>query len=406
MHRSKSTRTALNSLDTSIFLAATGLCVTWSINSTDYGHAQPWVVGLLIVGVINTFCIVRSYQCVHILTPLYVVAVGFADRIVRSTFPGSDVIDATREAVQATFSGHNPYFHFFMTTRPAGSPFPYFPGEVLFYGIPYALFHSIDTVDKFSGIAILLLIIALAPIVGTARASLGTAVYAVFSLAALRSVDGSNDTSLAFLMLLSIVLLAWSEHTGKQSLFYMSAFFFAWALLFKALSWPFAPFLIAYLFKRGTASAQRYLIITSGTFLFFLTPFLFPSPSGIITNFHQGLTFHNSIWGLNIWNALLSAGVQLNPQNWMIPFTEIGLTGLFFLMLLKRQGHSLGEALLCGVGTLTTLLLLAPWSTSPYFTYAGIMFITAITCHIPQSSTYGLLAGSNDEIPHCDGDSM
>ncbi len=47
---------------------------------------------------------------------------------------------------------------------------------------------------------------------GPERAALGTILYATFEPAVLRSLDGSNDTSLAFLILLAIALLVAGFH--------------------------------------------------------------------------------------------------------------------------------------------------------------------------------------------------
>jgi hypothetical protein len=72
--------------------------------------------------------------------------------------------------------------------------------------------------------------------------------------------------------------------------------------------------------------------------------------------------------------------VHIDPQAWFIPALQIAVACILCLILLARQGDSLGEATLCGAVVLAALLLLARWSTSPYFTFDGTMFIAAFLC--------------------------
>jgi hypothetical protein len=386
-------------------LASVALIVTWALtsatlnlpdlcrsesllrcSSSNYNQVHPWLTVLVLIGLLNGFFIVGSLPFAGWFTLGYVVVAAAAARIVKySMLYVSDVIDATREALGVLFSGHNPYLHLFMTTRPMYSPFPYLPGELLFYGIPYAVFHSIDNVDRYIGVATGVLLAALAPIIGTGRASLCVALYATFNLSASTGVDGTNDGGLAFLLIASAVLLRWSEFARERGFssrvasvcFYASACFLAWTLLYKAFSWPFLPFIAMYLFRTDRDRVGRYLLTIGGICLVAVVPFLFPSPMGIVANVYKGFVFHQYFYGMNVWTALQNSGVRIDPGKPVVSYLYIIGVIWVFIELLARPIRNLGTALLCGVAVIATALLLAHFSTSSYYAFIASVFIAA-----------------------------
>jgi hypothetical protein len=380
-----------------LLLAAIAMGETWAINIAQFEHVQPQLVCLSILGLVCTFLTIGSKPPAAPLTLLYIVVVGIAERIALSPIRASDAVDATREALPIVFSGANPYLHSFVMTRPPGSPFPYLPGELLFYGIPYLFFHSIAGVDKAVGIATVILIATAAPIVGAGRASVCVGLYAVFLRAAWNSVDGSNDGALAFLLLLAVVLSAWSEfaqkYTGKcmhvfsTSAFYASAFFLAWALLFKALSWPFFIFIQLYL-NQTSRYAGRYFGIVTATCVLTATPFLISYPGALLANVWRGFVFHQNVWGFNVWAAAQSAGMPKPPAH-TISILGLGIVVCVFIALLRHRSRSLGEAVMCGAGMLFTVLLSARWATSPYYTFVMTIFpVAAALIRLPEKTNF------------------
>lgn len=392
--------------ETPFLLAAIALTGTWALtsaaltlpycgiksllqcSSSNYNHVHPLLTAFLLTGLIDAFLVMRAIRFGGWVTLVYVVLAGIANRLIREPMLYvSDVIDATREALGVLFSGHNPYVHIFVTTRPASSPFPYLPGELLFYGIPYALFHSIDAFDRNVGIATVFLIAALAPIIGTGRASLLTALYATFGLAASTAVDGTNDGGLAFLLVAAGVLLAWSEFVRTKELplwvasvcFFAGSAFFAWALLFKAFSWPYLPFVAAYLFRTDPTAARRFLV-TVGVLCFAGTaPFLVFSLGGFIMNVYHGFVFHGFyFYGMNVWTGLLFSGIPVDPGSAFVSYSFVIIVLCLFIEMLLCPSRSLGGAFLRGTAVIVTALLLAHFSTSSYYTFAGTMFIAAL----------------------------
>jgi hypothetical protein len=356
-------------------------------SSSNYNHVHSWLTLFVLVGFINAFLVMKALPFAGWFTLGYALLAGIANRAVRDAMLYvSDVIDATREALGVLFAGHNPYLHVFLTTRPPYSPFPYLPGELLFYGIPYALFHTIDTVDRMVGIATVLLLATLAPLVGPARAALSIALFGTFGLAASTAVDGTNDGGLAFVLIASAVLLAWSEHARHRAFStavavacrYASALFLAWALLFKAIAWPFLPFIVVYMWSVDAVAAKRYLLTVLALCAVATAPFFFPTPQGFIANVYQGFVFHTYFYGMNVWTALQNAGIAVDPTTPFVSYVYVAVVLGVFGALLARPSRSVGEAYARGVAVIVAALLFAHFSTSSYYTFAATVFIAAL----------------------------
>jgi hypothetical protein len=370
-------------------LSALTLGVFWAIESTDYEHTQWWTAGLLLTAVLIGAALLRGVRFAPWLVLAHAVAVGFADRVVRSPVGGSDVILVTKEAIGVVARGENPYTHYYETTIPPGSPFAYLPGELLFHAIPNAIFGGIDRVNQWSGIGVVVLLAALAPLVGPGRAALATALYGTFGLAAYRAMDGSNDTGLGFLLVLATVLLAWSERPSRVSrwFFYGSAIIFGWALGYKQFAALIYPFVLLYLRRRGGAW-RGHGAIAIGLPVVATLPFLLVSPTALLSATTAGLTWHTNVWGLNLWAGLqpLAPGLvdAVSPAlNVLTPLALLGIALAFAL----RPAASLSISLLQGLALLFAALFLARWTTSPYYTGAGALLAAAIALTPPDSWT-------------------
>lgn len=369
-----------------LLLGALALGLFWAIGSTDFEHAQPWIVGLLLLGALCGWAVVRGARFAPWAALAQIVAVGYAERILRKPFVGSDVLAATREAIDVIARGGNPYDHLYVTNNPPGSSFPYLPGEIAFYAIPNALFGTLQGADKWAGIGIVFLLATLAPAVGPARAALATALYSTFSYAAYRSTDGSNDTSLAFLVVLATVLLAWSaraeltpQRRGQaRVLFYASAVAFAWALLFKQFAWLLYPFIAMALRRRG-AAWREHVVVSVGLTVLIVLPFALTAPIPFLRNVVGQVSAHPNVWGLNLWaglqtwnSGLIRALIPVIPALGLIALAAVAL------VLLTRPVEDLGVALFQGLGLLFVALFLARWTTSTYYMFACAVLAAAV----------------------------
>src|SRR6185312_280288 len=121
------------------------------------------------------------------------------ERLLTVPFNGNDVMLATNEAVGVLLGGGNPYAHVYQATNPPGQPFAYPPGELLFYTLGKLTAGNIFGIDRWAGIANLVLLAALAPVAGAGLAALGLTVAAVTGQLAFSAANGSNDTAASFL---------------------------------------------------------------------------------------------------------------------------------------------------------------------------------------------------------------
>ncbi|MGI8550144.1 MAG: hypothetical protein ACR2PL_04985 [Dehalococcoidia bacterium] len=365
---------------------AVALGIYWAISTTDYEHAQFYAVVLLLAGALIGLAVVREVAGADWMALIFATAVGYTDRIVRKPFIGSDVLLVTQRAIQALVSGVNPYMHTHVAGIAQPVPFVYPPGELYFYAIGKTFFGQLVEVDRWAGIGIVILLASLALFVGPARAAFATALYATFGLAAFRSLDGSNDTSFAFLLLLAIVLLAFSERSekGSRALFYASAIIFALALLFKQFASLIYPFVVLYLWRRG-AAWYRYAAVSLGVVALICLPFFLGAPSDFLNSMITALGYHENIWGLNLWSGLKPYAPDfidgLRPMLSLITlFAIVGTAAL----LVRWHAPNLGGALLQGLMLLFVALYLARWSTSPYYTSAGAILAAAIALFDPE----------------------
>ena len=370
-------------------LSALALGMFWCINTSVFSNPQWTKGGLLLGGALLAILVTIGWRPASWLTLVYVMSVGVADRLGRVPFAGSDVLTATREAIAVLANGQNPYAHTYLTTNPPSSPFPYPPGEIAFYAIPNAIFGRIDSVDAWCGIGILFLLGGLALRIGSSRAALAVAIYAAFGHAAQSSVDGSNDTSLAFLIVSAVTLLALSQRSGHASrtLFYSSAVVFAWALLFKQFAWFIYPFILIYL-RRRDSGWRSHATVTVGLTALTMLPFFFTAPTAFVRNILVPLRFHKTIAGLNLWTTLerLTPGVVtlIEPA---LPIILLVIVAVAVLVLARRPALSLGVALLQGVAVLFGALFFARWTSLPYYTLTGALFITGVALVDAQGSS-------------------
>lgn len=311
----------------------------------------------------------------------YVVAAGLTFRLSASAPLSSDVFRATAEALAAVGAGANPYTHYYVTTNPPGSPFVYLPGELAFYGIQSLFPGGLGLLDRWSGILIQVALAAFAPVCGWGIVAFASAFYAVDGVAIWRSLDGSNDTALALLVTLAVLLLAYAvapvaanETRNAARLHAAGALVLGWGLAFKALSWPLAPFLVLFV---APARRLRFGLIALGAAAVMCLPFALLSPPAFFTAATRFDTLHANIWGFNLWSALISQHLAAPAQlDWLLRLRYA--VPLLTLIALWRRAPALGGAVLQGVVVIAAALIVAPWSTSSYYVYAITLVLVAI----------------------------
>ena len=380
-------------------MGATAFGLTHVVSGIDFANVQRDLSIAFLLGLGVLLAVATGLRFSGAMALGFAVLVGFLERIHRGPYAGSDVRAATAEAIRVLQGGGNPYTHRYLDTNPQGSPFAYPIGEPIFYWLHQVLFDRIDYADKISGLLILVLLAALAPVVGTVRATLVTMLFGTYGMAANFAMDGSNDTSFSFLMVLALVLLVYSQSTptpkaARATIFIVSAFIFGWAILFKQFAWMIYPFIALALRQRGERWVLHATIAVGGAVLVML-PFVVDAPSGVVRNLtRRGI--ENDIWGLNIWSLLKSFSPGLaQPLTAFITLPSVILTLVVFLALLPGTTSDLGAAVLRGLLVMGTLLVTSVWTTFPYYTGASAILAVAIALY-----GFPALTTSTDRHPH------
>ena len=353
------------------------------IGAVDFAHPQRDLGVLFLLGVALLAAIGLGVRFCGPLVVLYALLVGLQERIHRQPYTGTDVRAATAEAIRVLRDHGNPYAHTFLDTNPPGSPFAYPIGEPLFYWLHQFVFDRIDLADKVSGMLILVLLAALAPLVGTVRAALVTMLYGTYAQAAQFSVDGSNDTSFAFLVVLAMTLLVYSQWERvppgtRAVLFILSALFFGWAILFKQFAWFIYPF-VALALRQRRERWRLHAVIAVGGAIVVMLPFFLNDPAGVVHNLgRSGIT--NDIWGLNVWNILTSFAPGIATLRPYITLPSLVLALAVLVVQLPWTTADPGGAVLRGLLAIGTLLVTAVWTTYPYYTGMAAILAVAVAC--------------------------
>ena len=368
--------------------------ILWSVGAIDQIAPQPDRMALLFTGLVLLGVHLRG-QGNPMFVGYYAFLIGAAERIARIPLTdGSDVVRATTEAIQTLLRGANPYAHIMQSTIPVGSPFVYPPGEFLFYLPAYLLTQDIYRVDTITGILSIGLIVLAGRKVGWERVALPAMLYATWGVGAFRAVDGSNDVSAAFLMIAGLVALAFADPGTRAGRiwFVVSAVALGWAMAFKQFSVVIVPLVVRHLAVSGR-DWRRYAAIAVGTAAAFVLPFLLWDPAAFIGQQLATLTFHQDLWGINLPN-LLAPYRDVVPLYPLFFAGEVALTLLGFALALRARLGTIGIAAFAGCGVILIALLLARWSTQPYFIYVG-----AVACAALALADRSTAAAENLESP-------
>lgn len=366
-------------------LAALVLGLFWCVEGIDVDVPQLDRVVLLLTGLALGWAALRNSPLAAGATAYYAVLVAASERLHREPLrDGSDVLRATAESLDVVFAGGNPYTHFLQSTVPVGSPFVYPPGELAWYALPYALFGDITRVDTWAGIGVVGAIALAGLRVGMASVALPAMLYASWGIAGYRAIDGQNDVSGSLLVVLALVPLAFAERDGewRPGALVLSAVFFGWAIAFKQFAVLVLPPVVRYLALRR-APWRGYLVLVAGVVAAFVLPFFIRDPGAFLEKQLAALTFHDEIWGANILNTLSQYGDVSNLVPMFMILSLVGVLGLIVLAL-RWDVPSLGAAALVGAGIVMLPLLLARWTTQPYYVYVGAIAACGVALLVPR----------------------
>jgi hypothetical protein len=343
----------------------------WCVGGIELNAPQLDRVFLLVFGAVLLGLTLRgSPQGAFICW--YAFLIGASERLSRlPLLDGSDVLRATQEALTNLLHGMNPYTVPLMSTIPPGSPLVYPPGELLWYLPAHVLFGDITRVDTLAGILTTAVIGITGLRVGWDRVALPAMLYATWGIGAFRAVDGSNDVSAAFMVVLALAILVFADRDTRAGriAFVLSAVAFGWAVAFKQFAVVLLPLVIRHLAVSGR-DWRRYGAVSLATIAVLVVPFLLWDPTAFLSQQLATLTFHSDVWGAN-FPALLQR--YFDVAGWL-PFffaAEILGTLLALALFLRARLATIGVATLAGCAVILVALLFARWTTQPYYAYLG-----------------------------------
>jgi hypothetical protein len=372
-------------------LAALVLGLFWCIEGIDVEAPQLDRIVLLLSGLGVAWAALRGSAVAAGATACYAVLIAASERLHREPLrDGSDVLRATAESLDVVFAGGNPYTHVLQSTVPVGSPFVYPPGELAWYAVPYLIFGDISRVDTWAGIAIVAAIAIAGMRVGMAAVALPAMLYATWGTAGYRTIDGQNDVSGSLLVVLALVALAFAAPDGRSSrvAWALSAVCLGWAIAFKQFAVLVLPPVLRYVAVTGRGW-RAYLGVVAGVVAAFVAPFFVMDPRAFVEKQIAALTFHDEIWGANILNTLSQYGDATILAQMFTILTFAATIALVFLVL-RWDIPTLGGAALAGAGLVMVPLLLAKWTTQPYYVYVGAI----AACGLALLSYRGVAGGS------------
>ena len=360
-----------------VVAAALVLGLYWCVAGIDLNAPQIDRVVLLITGAALLWATLRGSPTAF-LTGSYAVVVAISERASREVIlDGSDVLRATNESLDVFLSGGDPYAHVLQSTVPPGSPFVYPPGEFLFY-LPFKLvFGDINRVDTWAGVAIVALIVVAGVRISFDAVALPAMLYASWGAAGFHAIDGSNDVSASFVLVLALALAVFAAPSrGGRFAFFASALVFGWAMAFKQFAVLALPPLLRHLAVAG-ASWRRYALAAIGTTAALVLPFLIMDPGAFLEQQLALFTFHQQTWGAN----LLAVAARFGDPTLLLPIffvLELLLTFAVLAIALRWSIPTLGAAALAASGAILVPLLLARWTTQPYYVYVGAIVACGI----------------------------
>jgi len=343
----------------------------WCVGGIDLNAPQLDRVFLLIAGAVLLGLSLAGRDQGRFVC-WWAVLIGISERISRSPLlDGSDVLRATQEAIVNLLHGLNPYTVPLTSTIPPGSPLVYPPGELLWYLPAHLFFGDITRVDTVAGILTTVAISIAGLRAGWDRVALPAVLYATWGIGAFRAVDGSNDVSAAFMVVLALAILVFADRDTRvgRVAFVLSAIAFGWAVAFKQFAIVILPLVLRHLAVAGR-DWRRFGIISLATIAVLVVPFLVWAPGAFLSQQLATLTFHTEVWGANL-PALLQEYIDVTT--WL-PFffaAEIVVTLGIFGLFLRARLATLGIAAFAGCAVILAALLLARWTTQPYYAYLG-----------------------------------
>ena len=366
--------------DRAYALTACAVMFLWPVVTTDFARVNAVAI-LVALSALILGALVFLYNVSPWLVTIVAVASGIALRLTTDAYSGSDVANATAEALRAIAAGTSPYHHVYHDES-AG------PAVSVPSGRALALRHPAANIR---------LAARPRPVVEPRRPARDCGTRAGMrgqgdagDGASRRQLDEYPDRRRRQQRHRPAPL---TRHRGTRAdvrvarsssrktwlaaaLYALSAALFGWALAFKALVWIAFPFVV-----RAIAPRRRlvYLLGAIGVALAFSVPFAIGAPVDFFHSIGSGFTSHDNVWGFNVWAALEAShpAIVTTLLKYSVP-VAIFATLFTAMTLWTRKPASLGEALLQNCIVLAAMLLFARWTSLAYYAFLIGTFALAI----------------------------
>ena len=283
---------------------------------------------------------------------------------------GSDVLAATNEAIATLLAGGNPYDHFYAATRPAGSPFPYPPVQLLIH-LPGHLVAGLDGVQvtelAFAAV-VMILFTGLARRISWTAGLPALGIYASAADLVNLTVDGSNDTSAGAALLVAVLAFAWAWERGWADRYLVGAGAAAALALGTKQSTLLVILVLAIALWQvaGHRATLRYVGSALLVLAFVSLPFLAMGPLVYLRGLVSFAAVHEDVYGWNIWVLARSLGwpvADVGPAF----VIELALTAAALIVAAIHRYRDVAAATAAGILVTLVPLLTARWTTYAYF---------------------------------------
>jgi hypothetical protein len=300
----------------------------------------------------------------------YMVVSGFVLRWV-DFWPGggSDVLPTVTEAIKTLLSGHSPYDHYYLATRPPGGHMPYPPGQLLLHFPGFLLdgYDGVRLTELFGALFVMLVLawfaVRHAPTVGMVALGLYAGLPNLINLTG----DSGNDTSAGAVVFGVVLVLLWASRRGMDvRSAVVAGMAVAFMLSVKQSTLLFGVAFSMYILFSYRRAIVAYLAGGAAVLLAVSAPLLLLGPVQYINGLTQIPPHDIQVYGWNWWVLWKQVGYTV-PDGHTVSIVNavVTLAGLIAVFTLAPRG--VATAATAGVIATLAALLTADWTAYSYY---------------------------------------
>jgi len=252
----------------------------------------------------------------------------------------SDVLTVTHAAIQRMLAGESPYGVGYEVSMPPGAPFPYGPLTLLWY-LPFG--DDPRRLEFCVSVVVMLLLAA-------HGRPLGLVAYALTPTLIALTIDGSNDTSAGFFLLLATIVIPSTPAVGGLLL--------AFAGSFKLHNVAWLPALVFWSGMRGLLGFVVGTALTWGTAIVLFGPASILEGVRLTAQIVQSRSYWSLAWLIEWWSGTKMPATLFNVARIVLGTVTAIVTG--------RRVRSGRDVAAAGTWVFLVTLYTGYWSTFSY----------------------------------------